>query len=294
VCWQEEEAAECPTRITFPNYAGEFADLRSFFLVFHVLMFLWAAEINYALSNLITAGAVADWYWTRRSGPGKKPDPNRATKGGDGESLLAPVWRSIVRTWQFHLGTAALGAVVLPLCYPLWVVAHYLETQMHQVEQTTKCARNLRHCLQAVMCCFTKCLKMFHRHAYALVAMQGHGFFDSCYHAADIIVGAPFEQIAAFNRATAVVFNVAKWTVAALSGLIVYLTLYFEVNVALGFPSATSNVVPSFLAGLIGFMVARCFFDVYVPPPPNNNNNTTTTNNNNNSSNSITRNQPER
>ena len=28
---------------------------------------------------------------------------------------------------------------------------------------------------------------MFHKDAYSLVAMQGHGFFDSCYHVAHIL-----------------------------------------------------------------------------------------------------------
>ena len=262
-CTLAGNATTCPSLITFPEYDLAFADLRTFFLIFHGLMFLWLAEVNFVLANLITAGAVADWYWTRTSGPHNKPDPALATRGGDRESLIAPVCKAICRTWQFHLGTAAIGAAVLPLCYPFWVVLHYLEHQMHHIEQKTKCARDLRRCLQGLMCYFTKCLKMFHRDAYALVAMQGHGFFDSCYHAADIL-DSPFAQIARFKHSTMVVLGVAKWSVAALCALVVYLTLYLDLNVTLGFPSATSNVIPAFVAGLIGFMVARCFFDVYV------------------------------
>ena len=261
-CCSRKDNSTCPDLITFASYDWEFTDLRSFFLIFHLIMFLWVSEINFVLSNVITAGAVSEWYWTRCSGPKNKPDPELATKGGDDDSLLAPVWDAIIRAWRFHLGTAALGAAVLPLCYPPWVFLHYLEHQMHQIEQRTECARGLRKCLKSLMCCFTKCLKMFHRDAYALVAMQGHGFFDSCYHAADIL-DTPFEQIPGFKHATQVLFGVCKWTIAALCGLAVYISLYLELNVTLGLPSATSNVVPAFVAGLIGYMVARCFFDVY-------------------------------
>ena len=237
--------------------------MRTFFLIFHVLMFLWVAEINFVIANLITAGTVSEWYWTRRSGPKNKPDPEKATKGGDGESLTAPVCDAILRTWQFHLGTAAIGAVIIPLSYPVWIVLHYLERQMHQIEQKNSCGRCLRRCVGGCMVLFTKCLKMFHRDAYALVAMQGHGFFDSCYHVCDIL-DTHFEQIPAFRHATTIVFSCAKWTVAGLCALVVYLALYLEVNVTLGIPSATSNVVPALFAGVIGFMIARCFFDVYL------------------------------
>lgn len=251
--------------ITIPDYNIEGAtyDLRIIFLVFNIVMYLWVSEINCVLSKLITAGAVSDWYWTRKSGPKQKPDPSKATKGGDGVSLKMVVLRAIGRTWRYHLGTAALGAVIVPISYPLWLIMRHIEVQLHHWERRTKCSSCMYVCItKTCLCCFTRCLKMFHRDAYSLVAMQGHSFFDSCYHVADIL-NAPLSQLETFKFASTVVFSTAKWTVASLCALLVYLVLYLELHVTLGFSFASSNVVPAFFGGMIGYSVAKNFFDVY-------------------------------
>ena len=56
--------------------------------------------------------------------------------------------------------------------------------------------------------------------------------------------------MAKFKHANVVVFTYVKWTIAALCALVVYLALYFEINITLGIPSPTTNVIPAFLAGL--------------------------------------------
>lgn len=78
------------------------------------------------------------------------------------------------------------------------------------------------------------------------------------------ILATTFEQVPKFKAANAVVFTFTKWTVALLCALVVYLVLLFQVNLTLGIPSPTSYVIPSFVSGTIGFMVAKCFFDVYM------------------------------
>ena len=79
-----------------------------------VFGWFWTSEFIFALGQLVVAGAVVQWYFTR----------DKATA-----ALVTPqaVLRLLVRIAGRHAGTAAFGALVIAVCKTLQVVVQYIK-----------------------------------------------------------------------------------------------------------------------------------------------------------------------
>jgi len=256
------------------SYLHKFGDLplNTFLTGFHIFCFLWTNHFIQGIIIMIVAGAVADWYWTRPSGP----DPEKAYKGGDGKSFKWPLLRSIHRTFRYHLGSIAFGSFLVAVVQFLRVVLEYIKNQTKGWAERNKCYQIMLKVVTILLWCFEKCIKFITRNAFIMIAMQGHGFCDSCCHAFKLLLTnlIQFVLVSCFSK---VVITLGKLAIMASSIMTAYLWLSADSKFQEVVPSDTSTVndgyagsapvtnraIPLFLVGLLGYGCAAAFLHVY-------------------------------
>lgn len=129
-------------------------------LIYHFFGLLWTKAFLHAFTICVVAGAVGDFYWCRD------------------EKLLErrPVWRSVKRTVRYHLGSIALGSLILAVVTFLRYALAYLDRKTKSLQRqhfSIRCAMRALHCC---MWCFEKCVKFVSEMGFITIAMQGGGF----------------------------------------------------------------------------------------------------------------------
>ena len=116
--------------------------------IYYVFGFLWAYNFIIACSQCTMAGAVASWYWARD----KKALPR------------FPLMRSLGRVVRYHLGSMALGSLIIALVQLVRLVV--LELMKRVKRSKNRAAMMCLSCLQCCLGIFEKFLRMINKNAY--------------------------------------------------------------------------------------------------------------------------------
>lgn len=121
---------------------------------YNIFAALWISQLCLACQNLIIAGAVADWFFTRYA-------TNKLTSFvfasmflfdfiRDKSRLGCPVARSVGYAVRYHLGSLAFGSLLIALMKLVRMLFNYLERKLRNANTT---------CFGLVTCltCFCKC-----------------------------------------------------------------------------------------------------------------------------------------
>lgn len=131
--------------------------------------FFWAWNLVIAIGDTTIAGSVATWYWTRN----KKKLP----------------WFIVVRaTWRvfrYHLGSLALGSMIIALVQIIRYLMHRFEKKMNKSGNQVVAA--VIKCVQAVLWCFERFIKFLNRNAYIEIAVYGYSFCRAARKAFELI-----------------------------------------------------------------------------------------------------------
>ena len=132
---------------------------------FHIFIFLWTKEFICAVSSMCIAGAVCKWYWTQ---PAKSAD----------KELGWPVATSVWRTYRYHLGSLAMGSVLVALVSTVrkWLMYVELQTSTFPDNPVVKVVVRVIACF---LYCLEKCIKFVTSSAYVIIALKGTGFWTS-------------------------------------------------------------------------------------------------------------------
>lgn len=120
---------------------------------YNILAALWISQLCLACQNLIIAGAVADWFFTRyvTSNWLLFVDYYDCSYHIRDKSRLGwPVARSVGYAIRYHLGSLAFGSLLIALMKLVRMLFNYLERKLRN--STTTCF-GLIPCLT----CFCKC-----------------------------------------------------------------------------------------------------------------------------------------
>jgi hypothetical protein len=95
-----------------------------------------------ACHEFILAGCITNWYKYE----GKAP----------GFALFRSMWRLI----RYHLGTVALGSLIIAICQAIMIVLHYIEKKAKASGQDDGIAKFV---LKAMICCTVLVLSQKYR-----------------------------------------------------------------------------------------------------------------------------------
>ena len=122
--------------------------------IFYFFGTMWTFEFIIAIAQCITAGAVAQWYWTM--------DKKNFPKGMLG--------KSVARTLKYHLGSLALGSFLIASLKTVRALLQYAQYQSKKTK--SKIVQNALSVLACCIVCFEMFLKFLNTNAYIEVLIN--------------------------------------------------------------------------------------------------------------------------
>ena len=206
---------------------------------FHVFGYLWTFFFLIGVNQVTLAGAFATWYWALD----KRALPR------------FPVLKSFWRTCRYHLGSVALGSLLL--AFVAWLQIFLL------VLKRLKVAKN--PIIQWLICCclcFLKCvqfiLKFINKNAYIRISITGDAFCKAAANATALLIKNSL-RVVAINVVSSFILLVSKAGIASLVGFMVY--VFLQKN-PLGY-QLHFIFLTVVLSGFIALIISSAFLGVF-------------------------------
>ncbi|XP_041356726.1 choline transporter-like protein 1 [Gigantopelta aegis] len=208
----------------------------SYFWWYHLIGLVWTSEFIIACQQLVVSGAVARWYFTREK-----------------DQVNCPICGSIGHLVIYHLGTVALGSLVITIVkLPRWILM-YLNKQLKGSEN--QCARFCMKCCICCLWCLERCLKYLNANAYTIVAVSGKNFCTSAKKAFTMLVTNVL-RVAAINSIGDFILFLGKLGVMAATAA--FGIIWFKSRSDLHY-----FAIPVLLVCVFAYFIAHCFLSVY-------------------------------
>ncbi|XP_045159516.2 choline transporter-like protein 1 isoform X2 [Mercenaria mercenaria] len=203
---------------------------------YNIFAMLWISSFVVACQDMVIAGAVATWYFTK-----------------DKKKLGCPIAKSIKRLIRYHLGSIAFGSFIIALVKFARLILGYIQKKLQG--KAGKVVDFILKCLQFCLWCFEKFLKYLNRNAYIEIAIYGYNFCKSAQKAFMIIVSNAL-RVAAINSIGDLVLFLGKISTVAV--VMVIGREFFK-----GRDDINYMWVPISVACAFAFAVAHCFLLIY-------------------------------
>lgn len=220
-------------------------------VVYYIFGFIWGLEIIAGVFQFVVAHAVASWYFTEcREDASKPPIP-------------CPTWKGLWKVMRFHLGSVALGSLLLALTRFIHGFLEYIASQARSAR-----ANRVADCIAAncVACiwCFEMVVRFLNQNAYFEMSIHGADFFTSASTAANLLLeGAP--EVVVLRGMTFVFQCIGSAIVSAC-------TAFLALEAMTGLPPFASHDSMEYIrspplaagaAGLIALMTATAFMTLF-------------------------------
>ncbi|XP_050737669.1 choline transporter-like protein 1 isoform X2 [Eriocheir sinensis] len=203
---------------------------------YHLFALLWVTQFILASQDVIIAGSVAQWYFTR-----------------DKKMLGWPILTATKRLYRYHLGSVAFGSLLIAIVKFIRIIFKYFEKRLQGTnnEFCTFCLK----CCQCCLWCFEKFLKFLSRNAYIEIAIYGYSFCKAAQKAFSLLVNNAL-RVAAINSVGAFVLLLTKLAIVAVTVAIGYFILRTKHEL-------TYLWVPLLVTAVFSYFIAHCFISVY-------------------------------
>lgn len=219
---------------------------------FHFFHFLWTVQLFIYFTFMVTAGAVAEWYFTPYQ-DGRKPR-------GEGPDLLTnyPVRNSVYRTLRFHLGTLALGALIIAIIQFIRAMVHYMEEKA-KLGKENPVKKAVLCCIKCCLWCAECCLDKINKNAFVWTAIWGDAFGTAACSAFSLI-WRNLLRVAAVDLVGEYLMLLGKVLVAicttGICALIFISYPYYTENMS-------SIIMPCVVIFIVSFFIASLFMVVF-------------------------------
>lgn len=201
---------------------------------YHVFALLWITQFVIACQHLIIAGAVASWFFTRNK-----------------DDLEYPISRSTYYLIRYHLGSVALGSLLIAVVKFIRALFKWLERQLNHYQS---CSFMLK-CCQCCLWCFEKFLVYLNRNAFIEIAIYGYSFCKGAQEALHILTNNIL-RVAAISSVGDFVLFLGKVGVAVATGFVGYQFVKDKEDL-------NYIWVPITIAVVFALLISHCFLSVY-------------------------------
>lgn len=166
-----------------------------------VIALIWISEFILSCQQIVIAGAVSSWYFSR--------DRNR---------LNSPIRRSIGNLICRHIGTVALGSFLITLFKLPRLIIQQITSRLRQYENS----RLAKTALEACSCCLwlvERFLSYLSRNAYTVVVIEQTEFCTSARLAFQAMISNAI-RVAAINSIGDFILFLGKLMVTALTAIV--------------------------------------------------------------------------
>ena len=213
--------------------------------LYHLFGIFWTTQFIVGLGVMFTAGAIAAYYWQRESMP------------------KSPIRRSIHRAVRYHVGSIALGSVLVAVVQFIRAVLEYIDRKTKKMQEGNPILKYVMCCVKYCMWYLEKVLKYINRNAYILVAVKGYSYCYSAIHAIKLLI-MNMARIAVINTVGDFLTWLGKIVVTGICGVLAFLmcdmSMYTDPDSA---NYLTSPILPVIVTVFIAYQEADIFMGVY-------------------------------
>lgn len=204
---------------------------------YHIIALIWTSEFILGCQQMVIAGAVATWYFSR----------NR-------DEVSCAVGKATYHLFFYHLGSVALGSFLITLFKVPRLILTYVISKMRK-HQELKCVSWCLKCCICCLWCMEKCIRYLNHNAYTVIAIQGESFCPAAREAFDILVSNAL-QVATINSVGDFILFLGKCCVTAITTFTCILLMKND-------PNLHFYAIPVLLVCVFSYFVAHCILSVY-------------------------------
>jgi solute carrier family 44 protein 1 (choline transporter-like protein) len=203
---------------------------------YYVIGLIWTSEFILACQQMVIAGTVTTWYFTR-----------------DKASLSCTVGKATSRLILHHIGSVAFGSFIILLVKLPRLILMYIQNKCKGSENAVA-----QCCLKCCICCLwclEQFLKFLNQNAYTVIAIEGKSFCAAASRAFTIIASNVL-RVAAINSVGDFVLFLGK--IGVMAGTAAVGIVWLKENEELHY-----FAVPVLLCCVFSFLIAHCFLSTY-------------------------------
>ncbi|RVE43260.1 hypothetical protein evm_012090 [Chilo suppressalis] len=211
----------------------------------NLLGFFWTMFFISGVSDMMLASTFSTWYWTFH----KRDLPFFTLTAG------------IFRTLRYHLGTVALGALIIAIVRVIRVILEYIDHKIKKFDNPfTRC---ILCCCKCFFWCLENFLKFINKNAYIMCAVHGKNFCKSARDAFSLLM-RNIIRVIVLDKVTDFIFFLSKLLISIGVGFAVYYLLQWNLvyEVTQG-ERLHYSYTPAIILSIATYLISSIFFNVY-------------------------------
>eukprot|EP00656_Telonema_subtile_P012613 TRINITY_DN16358_c0_g1_i2.p1 TRINITY_DN16358_c0_g1~~TRINITY_DN16358_c0_g1_i2.p1 ORF type:complete len:349 (+),score=94.49 TRINITY_DN16358_c0_g1_i2:93-1139(+) len=235
-------AGETSTNSTYGYSEYEYDDALKRAIVYWFFGLLWMIELTFAVGFMVGAFCVAVWFFAPVDN-GVRPVP------------MCYISLALKKVLRYHLGTAALGSLIVAIIQFARFVLEYVEKKKDQYGGSDNTVVQFLFCMcRCCLWCLEKCVRWCNQQVYVQTIITNCWFCPGIC-AAMIVLIDNLSYILVCHSITMVVLFFARLAIALGTAAVC--------NYWLQQLELSSTILPTILILIIGFVVAGAFLSVY-------------------------------
>uniref|UniRef100_T1J1K1 Choline transporter-like protein n=1 Tax=Strigamia maritima TaxID=126957 RepID=T1J1K1_STRMM len=227
--------------VMFPSFQFEDPTWVQSMWWYYVIAFIWICEFILAFQQMVIAGAVSRWYFTRHV-----------------DDLKSwPILNSFRKVLFFHIGSLAIGSFLITIFKLPRLLLTFIDNRMKK-ETPEWCRGCVKCCGICCWCCLhalEKFIRYMNHNAYTIVVWRRTNFCCSAKRAYDIL-SAHILEIAVLDKAGDCILFFGKCFVTIVVGIIGLLVMQND-------PELYFYAGPLLVVCVFTYFIAHCFFSIY-------------------------------
>lgn len=215
----------------------------NYFHLTNVVGFFWGLFFVSAFGQMVLAFIFATWYWTRPRS--KLP--------------FFAITTAIAKVMRYHLGTLALGSLIITICRMIRLVLEYIDRKLKKYDN--EFTRAIMCLLKCFFWCLEKFLKFLNTNAYIMCAIHGKNFCRSAKDAFFLLM-RNILRVFVLDKVTDFLFFLSTLLLSFGAGAATYYFFYHQKQLKL-YRELNYIEVPVALLSVSTFCIASIFFGVY-------------------------------
>ncbi|KPI95519.1 CTL-like protein 2 [Papilio xuthus] len=211
----------------------------------NLLGFFWTMFFISGVADMMLASTFSTWYWTMH----KKNLPFFTLTAG------------VYRTLRYHLGTVALGSLIIAIVRVIRVILEYIDHKIKKFDNAfTRCILCFCKCF---FWCLENFLKFINKNAYIMCAVHGKNFCSSARDAFSLLM-RNIVRVVVLDKVTDFIFFLSKLLISIGVGFAVYylLQVNYLYEVTRG-ERLHHNYIPAVILSVATYLICTIFFNVY-------------------------------
>lgn len=212
-------------------------DAMPYFAIIHSLLLLWTAQFILGCQQMTVSSSVASWYFSR-----------------DRENLDSPICGSIYRVMSYHLGSIALGSLLVFIKL-LFLIPLFIRSQLQKYKETFQLLNCLLYCIECLFSWLARLLDYINESCYTIIAIEGTPYCKSA--------STAFNRLAT-NSARVIVLQTMGSAIILLGKLIVMVTISI-LSIYIYKDNSTVHFiyVPVVFSSICAYLIANSMLTIY-------------------------------